>query len=399
MEMDMNPTTRKYNSLILTLALGLLLMVVYAPLATAAGGPPCHAKNDRTNEEFHGLTAFADALADPSLLAGDTVKIWGTCTGNFIVTQSLTLVGQGQNATLDGNNTGPVFSVIGAVTVEIHNLTVTHGLSAAGGGIFVPYSGGTVNLNNSTVTQNIATGTFVGGGGIYSAGTVTLNTSTVTQNNNTSTFGQGGGIASEGLLTLNNSTVSSNRAPSSGGIWGSRVVLNNSSVTGNTASSGSGGGVVITAGGALTLNGSSSITWNTASCCGGAVDTEGSITLNDNSSVSNNTASCIGGAIYNFDGTLTLNDNSSVKGNSAAFGGGIILIPGGEVVLGNNSTVSGNTASVSGGGIWVYQFLFPGVTGNVARVFGNNPDNIVFGPGFPQCPGVGLASLMFRHNH
>jgi nitrous oxidase accessory protein NosD len=120
------------------------------------------------------VTALTDALADVLLLPGDAIKIWGTCTGNFIVTKSLTLVGQTPNVTLDGNNSGSVLSVIGAITAEIDNLTITHGLSGLGGGIYAP---------------------FVFNNGIFSFANLTLNNSTVTQNNAT---GEGGGIGSEG---------------------------------------------------------------------------------------------------------------------------------------------------------------------------------------------------------
>src|SRR5262249_37874841 len=60
---------------------------LYAPLATADADSPCKAINVRTGEQFTGVTAFADALADVSLSSGDTIQISGTCTGNFIVTQ------------------------------------------------------------------------------------------------------------------------------------------------------------------------------------------------------------------------------------------------------------------------------------------------------------------------
>ena len=108
------------------------------------------------------------------------------------------------------------------------------GNNASGGGI---YNGGTLTLNNSSVSGN--TGHLVGG--IDNYGTVTLNNSAVSNNSVTVS---GGGIYNYGTVILNNSSVSGNSAPQSGGgIFNTglgTLNVNNSTITGNSASTGGG---------------------------------------------------------------------------------------------------------------------------------------------------------------
>jgi hypothetical protein len=106
--------------------------------------------------------------------------------------------------------------------------------------------------------------------------------------------------------------------------------------------------------GALTLNGSSSVSGSTAAI-GGGIANDGTLTLNDSSSVTGNTADD-GGGIANY-GVLRLNDFVSVSGNTATFelggGGGIANFGNSVAVLSDSSSVSRNQASSGyGGGIY-----------------------------------------------
>ncbi len=108
----------------------------------------------------------SDDLATAILAAptGSTVTVDGTCTGTFVVTKDLTIVGP---ATLDGNGAGSVVTVA-AGTVELDRLTIQHGTGTfcgalCGGDVFV--SGGNVTINASTISANTALGDGPGTGG------------------------------------------------------------------------------------------------------------------------------------------------------------------------------------------------------------------------------------------
>jgi hypothetical protein len=295
------------------LALGLLAVaaVLYVPLAGAAAVPKCLIVNTSSDTSYPALQAAVDA-ATP----GSTLKLKGTCFGTATINTSLTLTGQFNpgfgTPTLDGDNLGSVVSVGAGVNVTINNLTITHGIADFGGGIY--NDGGTVTLTgSSSVVSNTA---YVLGGGIFNVGALTLN---------------------------NNSSVTGNTARVGGGIFNNgyndTVTLNDRSVVkGNTAIDNGGG---IDNFGALTLNGSSSVTANTApSGVGGGIINVGTVTLNGSSSVASNTAYVLGGGIFNV-GALTLNNSSSVTGNTASFGGGIFNA--GAVTLNDSSLVTGNS--------------------------------------------------------
>ena len=100
-----------------------------------------------------------------------------------------------------------------------------------------------------TVSDNTATGN---GGGIYKdGGSLFIDESFITGNTTTGSFVDGGGIYSDnsGTLTITNSTISGNTAASGGGIRyiGGTLILDKSTISGNTASL-NGGGVYNSAG-------------------------------------------------------------------------------------------------------------------------------------------------------
>ena len=152
-------------------------------------------------------------------------------TGDLDVRANLTINGGGAATTIiDGNATDRVFQLIGAVTLNLNNLTVRNGSTAAsssksGGGI----SGGSVILSFSVLSgNNGATGQ---GGGIF-ANNVTLTNSTVSGN---TTSDQGGGIFA-GSVTMTNSTISGNQ--STGDQGGGLFLINGSSTITNSTISG-----------------------------------------------------------------------------------------------------------------------------------------------------------------
>jgi hypothetical protein len=259
------------------LALAAGMLVILAPTAVA-GSPPCQAENVRTGTEYTGASALATAIADAA--AGDTIKISGTCFGNFAISKDLTLRGQGGKPTLDGAGTGRVLQITDGTTT-IDGLTITHGIASddVGGGIHVNGETAGAHVVNSLVTGNSA-GIF-GGGIDVDLGTLTLVNSTVSRNTSSSAAG----IDTDfGTVTLIRSTVSGNVATGggtctdadlscAGGLWnfGGTVTLIDSLVSGNTADNRGGGMVVQLDQAVLTLSGSTRIVGNKASEFGGGI--------------------------------------------------------------------------------------------------------------------------------
>jgi len=278
-----------------------------------------------------------------------------------------------------------VFIINAGATVTISEVTIEHGSSLLGGGIF---NAGTLTLTDSVVTKNTL-GTQLGGG-IFNAGTLTLISSTVSGNSVVSGHQVfGAGIYNYlGTLTLTNSTVSGNTAASldsyadsfGGGIdnYYGVVTLTNSAVTGNTA----GGG-------------------------GGGIDNEVGTLQLVNSTVSGNQASVDSGGIRSVtpgDGTATVSLlNSTVSGNSCGptcQGGGGITVDTGKgnttMTLGN-STVSGNSCtpgslgySSCAGGIYDSQGA-PLIVKNSILANNGQGGNCNFSLGEPTSEGYNLS--------
>jgi hypothetical protein len=177
---------------------------------------------------------------------------------------------------------------------------------------------------------------------------------------------------------------------------GGSVTLNgSSSVTGNTARFG--GGILNRLGGRVTLNDGSSVAGNAATLIdgsggdGGGINNYGfnegsAVILNDSSSVAGNAAASNGSGFNNNVGnTVTLNDNSTVVDNTGLHGGGIRND--GALTLNDGSTITGNSVSGLGGGILnigtVTLQSSASVTGNTALlgagIFNLAADAVTFG--------------------
>ncbi|WP_138499256.1 Calx-beta domain-containing protein [Nostoc sp. PA-18-2419] len=238
----------------------------------------------------------------------------------------LYIVAVGGQATINASgllNSDRVFHLLTGGALSLQNVVVTGGnISSDGGGIRVD-SNAALDLYNSTVTGNKASGSYNNGGGIYNSGVVYLrNGSTIS--NNIAAGGssqEGGGIYNvNGTLIATNSTISNNQAGVYGGgistIDGS-VTLINTTVSGNNA--GNGGGIRSNATSVALLN--TTVSGNSADSKGGGIyaSTDGVFNL-INSTVTNNTAVSTasgygGGGIYSLSATVNLK-NTIVAGNT-----------------------------------------------------------------------------------
>ncbi len=236
-------------------------------------------------------------------------------TGDFDITQSVTLTGAGAGTTIiDGGGLHRPFHIIGAITIHITGVTIQHGfasdLSGYGGGIFVNGAAGTtVTVADSAILDNsgfgsgifnegggalIVRGTTVsgnrsGGSGIYNnGGTLTVTDSTLTGNE-----GEGGGITNQyGTVTITNTTITGND-----GYWGGGI-RNDS--------------------GTLTVT-STTISGNTVTGpgSGGIGNSYGTVTVS-NSIVANHAA---GNDCFNFEGAFVSSGHNIESGTSCGFTG------------------------------------------------------------------------------
>jgi hypothetical protein len=178
----------------------------------------------------------------------------------------------------------------------------------------------TIHGNGSTIERSSAAGTPAFGVlAVGSGGSLNIDDVTITGGNNTTYYQNGGGINNHGTLTVTNSTITGNSAPGGGGgiynTYGSVTVIG-STISNNTASS-------------TEVNSS-----------GGGVDNAiGTVTI-VNSTIIGNFANYGGGGISSISAMSVI--NSTVTGNSTSgFGDGILGLAGGNVTV-TNSIVAGN---------------------------------------------------------
>ena len=320
--------------------LTLLPIIILPPLLTQADGPD---EFERKRPLFHDYQDAAsltvDTLADENdgscddgdcslrdaitlAQAGDSIdfSVTGTITltlGQLTIGTDLTINGPGvRDLTLSGDDASRIFWIEENVNVTISGLTISDGQAQDGGGIF--NSGGTLNVNNCTLSGNRAT---YDGGGISNRfdGVLNVSDSLFIDNN---AVRDGGGIDNREALHVSNSIFSNNNS----GRWG---------------------GGIYNYTGIVTVTGSTSSDNGTYyNDYGGGICNHQGMCQVTQSEFSANNARVSGGGIYNED-VLTVS-NSDFFSNTTARGGGIHNNSRLDVV---NSTFSNNRVTLNGGGI------------------------------------------------
>jgi len=231
--------------------------------------------------------------------------------------------------TLNGGGAERVFIVEGGSTATLRHLTITNGFGFdLAGGIL---NNGTVNLERCVVTGNVvganANDFWKGGGGVYSGQNSTLNVLDSTVSNNRTTLVDGGGIYAffNAAVRIERSTVSGNVAGNVGGgirMLGNAMIVN-STLSGNTSSAWFGGALFHTDGVANLVN--STVTSNIAPAFGNAALFVGTFTAAN--------------ATLNITNTIVA-ENRDLDGNPgtgcflAPFGSGVVtLVSGGNNVF------------------------------------------------------------------
>ncbi|HEY7283609.1 MAG TPA: choice-of-anchor Q domain-containing protein [Actinomycetota bacterium] len=273
-----------------------------------------------------------------SIPTNSTVKLKGTCTGNFTADKNLTLVGT-PTATLNGGGVDTTLTLDGFHAYHLSHVNITGGSASDGGGIEFA-GGGSLTLDHVRVTANSAVGgrhpSVAQGGGVdvRNPAFVTITNSTIA-NNHVSVSGtgfqaaEGGGLYVTGQLTISNSVVNGNTTQGS-----------------STDNAGEGDGAGILVIGSMTMT-ATKVTNNQATGVGPTVgDSHGggifwSPVINDVMTVT--------------DSTISSNHATGTSpGNAGADGGGIFMAAsafGSEPMFVKHSTLAGNqaTATSSGG--------------------------------------------------
>jgi filamentous hemagglutinin family protein len=295
-----------------------------------------------------------------------------TLTGNTVI----------EDPSLYGENEAGSGGGIAAedATVNIVNSTITDNTAETGGGGIFQLNG-TFVIENSTVSNNTSE---VGGGGIANGfGTLTITKSTISKNIANDDFA--GGLANVGgTVTIASSTFSANTGDNGGAISNQdlnsnginrdgKITIFDSKISNNIARI-NGGGIFNEQGSEVTIL-NSTLLENISNVSGGGVFNGDGIVTIVNSHVSKNTAQNEAGGILNRSGLLIIKDSSSVSNNSAATGGGIFNDGNTNII---DSIISGNTSSVFSGGIYNRNTLTvenSEISNNSGGSFGGGIDN------------------------
>jgi hypothetical protein len=294
----------------------------------------------------NGLNTLRAALIGTGITLGpDTItfSVTGTITlttGALTIPSDVTIIGPGASSlTVNGNNGQRVFDSTGApagTVINMSGLTITGGKAAGGAGLLLGSQ--SVTMTNCVVTGNNSTGN---GGGIQvnsASGSLNLQNCTINNNIASGSSIDGGGIAMQAAASL---------------------IMNDTSVSGNSASD-AGGGIYFFNGGKFTFTNSTianNAGGSAAAAIGGGMyffGTPTGPTLIQNCTISSNSVGGPGGGIVlvSFAGTLQV-QNSTIVFNSAtaagSAGGGIAITSGnGTVTL--DSTIVAKNNSQSGNG-------------------------------------------------
>ncbi|EMI16943.1 hemolysin-type calcium-binding region domain protein, partial [Rhodopirellula maiorica SM1] len=287
------------------------------------------------------ITGDGNATIDASSVEGNFAANEGGGLWNDAGT--LTVV----NSSISGNTAsgpnsddggGGIFNNGGIVDIDNSQITnnVADGTAGSGGGI-LNNVGGTITIDNSLLRAN--TSVRAGGGIENNVGSISIVDSTIHMNDAGNAPGRGGGIhiTGGGNVSIDGSTIHDNTSIEGGGLWNSAVgtfTLTNTTISGNTATGSDGGGIFNTDGGTITTD-SVTITLNDASTDvgSGIAGGTGGVTL-ENTIVAQNPGS---GVEENLSGAINSNDfnligdpdNGVLTGFTVntIFGGDALLLP------------------------------------------------------------------------
>ena len=290
-------------------------------------------------------------------------QVTGTTDGDLTLS-NLTIRG-GQTAFGTSKSGGGIYfqSFRGSLDISESTITDNHsdGFKSHGGGIYFNSELGNLNISNSSISDNHTAGIESHGGGIFFStrlGRAIVTECLIDRNYTQSNNSVGGGIAAIGenrpqsigdLLNVSNSRITGNRTEGfgsdGGGIYAHDAIITGSIIAENSAGGGGtesdGGGLKA---GMLSIS-DSAIFGNAARGNGGGIDAD-TVTLT-NSTVSENRLSTDpilagrGGGVHANQATIL---SATITRNSAGINGGGGVFTAGTV---RNSIIAGNT--ITGG--------------------------------------------------
>lgn len=289
-------------------------------------------------EEGTSVIIDASSLRDGMTLVGNLQTRVITVRGATLQIIDMTIT--------EGN--GGISAFSGASLSLINSNVIGNVANLNGGGIFTS-SDTNLSLSNSTISENSA---FNGAGiSAFSANSIIISNSSISRNTASNTSG-GIGISQSTFDTrptvvqLNDSTVSGNIADGNGGggilVGAGMVYLNNSSIIDNSTNSEGGGLFVGSSRATVTLN-NSTVSGNSADVAGAILS--GSATVNlFNSTVAANSAETEGGGIVAENGTITLS-NSIIAGSLN--GGDCLLVASGALFADSSNIIQDGSCDTS----------------------------------------------------
>ncbi|MGK7945323.1 MAG: choice-of-anchor Q domain-containing protein [Microcystaceae cyanobacterium] len=282
-----------------------------------------------------------------------------------------------------GNDGGGIANegLCGCATVTITNSQISGNTSDdEGGGIYNNY--GSLEIYGTTISDNQA-GDDGGGIATYN-GESTIVESIISGN---IAIDDGGGIANDSAFTaIYHSSIYNNVAGEYGGgvysdgsLYGARLLVERTTISGNQASDGSGGGIanqydsdaIIVE---STISGNMALGTTNPADGGGINNYQADLGVYG-STISNNYAYENGGGIWTGsdpDDFQTAIVNSTISGNDAYIGGGLFQPYGDTSIL--NSTITNNYGAIDGSGVAVVSGSYSTISfGNsiIAGNFGN----------------------------
>ena len=301
-----------------------------------------------TNLDDAGAGSLREALsliADGGTITFDPGLAGGTLTltsGQLDIDRSVTIDAPAAGVTVSAGGSSRVIEVGAGLTVDIADVVIRDGAAAPqGGGIL---NNGVLSLDNVVVTDNTENSAgpanfAFGGGGIYNGDGATLNLTDSTVSNNTAVNQPGGGIYGffNSTINITSSTITGNVGGDvAGGLrsLGNTTVVN-STFSGNTSTAWHGGAMFLTDG-VVTISNSTIVENNSPGGTAGGlmVATFGApvtVTLENNVIADNGTYNCQveGGATA----VLTsLGGNVNTDPSCAPIGSDQVVGPGGALV-------------------------------------------------------------------
>jgi predicted outer membrane repeat protein len=282
------------------------------------------------------------SMRDNASVSGNTAP---NCSGGGVyVTGSFTMQ---DSAAVTGNQNRGVYVGGGTFTMQggsISNNTDSsssdYNAFSSGGGVYI--EGGNFIMQNGTITGNTASAVSAGR---YSR-------------DGTKALSYGGGVClGKGSFTMRGGTITGNTANAAnpggdansygGGVYvgtfgydtgNQTFIMEGGTISGNTSTSGGSGVLSYGSGGGVYA----------------APDHRGTVTMQGSASVSANTADGNGGGIFVANGrTFLMKDQASVSGNTAGLsGGGVYVERNGAFNMQGGASISGNTAPYGGGGVY-----------------------------------------------